>query len=309
MKDQSGMLNGVYAAVLTPQNRDRSIDDAKYAEHCLWLLQNGCDGLAVMGTTGEANSFSLPERMAAVEGLVRSGVPSDRFMVGTGCCATPDSTELTRHALDLGAGGVLMLPPFYYKQVDDNGIFDSIAGVVDAIGDDRLRIYLYHFPKMAGVGFSDSVVAKLIDRYPGIIAGMKDSSGDWEHMKRLSVNHPRFAVFAGNERYLLDILNVGGAGCISAGTNISCQQAQSVFSEWKTEQAAQAAIAQEKLTSIRMALEKFPFVAGLKQLFAAKTNDDSWLFMRPPNTRLGREDARAIVQQYESAASAENHAN
>jgi 4-hydroxy-tetrahydrodipicolinate synthase len=298
--DERGLPDGVYSAVLTPMDAQLAVDSRKYADHCRWLLANGCDGLAVMGTTGEANSFTVQERLKAIEDLVAAGISAGRLMVGTGCCAVPDTIELTRHALGLGAGGVLMLPPFYYKQVSDEGIFSSIATVVETVGDDRLKIFLYHFPRMTGIPFSDSVLERLIAAFPGTIAGMKDSGGDWEHMRRLCERFPGFRMFAGTERYLLNILDAGGAGCISASTNVSCPQAQEVYQAWRTENAAAAAEAQARLSEVRGALEVHPFVPGLKQVMAQRTGDEGWMHMRPPNVPLDEASAASLMDSLQT---------
>ena len=287
---------GVYAAVLTPQNDDLTIDSRRFAAHCAWLLDNGCDGLAIMGTTGEANSFGVSERIAALDALVDSGIAPEKLMVGTGCCAIPDTAELTSHALSVGAGGVLMLPPFYYKQARDEGIFRAFAQVIEKVNDQRLCVILYHFPKMTGVPFSDSVVERLISAYPSTIAGMKDSSGDWEHMERLCGRFPGFRMYAGTEKYLLDILKVGGAGCISASTNLTCRQAGDVFSQWQAEEFADAESAQVRLTEFRSIIEKYPFIAGLKQAMATLTGDAGWSNMRPPNVPLDPREAKTVLE-------------
>jgi 4-hydroxy-tetrahydrodipicolinate synthase len=291
----SKLPRGVYAAVLTPQREDLTIDTARFAAHCSWLLDNGCDGLAIMGTTGEANSFTVGERIAALDGIVEAGVPPDKLMVGTGCCAIPDTVELTRHALGVGAGGVLMLPPFYYKQPDDEGVFRAFARTIETVNDDRLCVILYHFPKMTGVPFSDSVVERLIGAYPEVVAGMKDSSGDWEHMERLCRQFPDFRMYAGTEKYLLSILKIGGAGCISASTNLTCPQAGLVYRQWLSGGIADAENTQAGLTELRSTLEKYPFVSGLKHAMATLSGDGGWRNMRPPNVPLDTERAEAVT--------------
>ena len=293
---QTTLPIGVYAAVLTPQTDELSIDSPRFAAHCFWLLENGCDGLAIMGTTGEANSFTVAERIAALDGIVEAGVPPERLMVGTGCCAIPDTVELTRHALKVGAGGVLMLPPFYYKQTDDEGVFQSFARVIETVNDDRLCVILYHFPRMTGVPFSDGVVERLIGAYPGTIAGMKDSSGDWKHMEELCRRFPDFRMFAGTERYLLPILNVGGAGCISASTNLTCPRAGQVYRQWRSGAPADAENTQTELTEFRSTLERYPFVSGLKHAMATLSGDNGWKNMRPPNVPLDPVRAREVEE-------------
>ena len=184
-------ISGVLAAVLTPLNADLSPDLDRLLRHCRWLIDNGCDGLAVLGTTGEANSFSVDERIAILDGLAEAGIPGDRLLPGTGCCALTDSVSLTRRAVELGAAGVLMLPPFYYKDVSDAGLFATFAEIIERVGDSRLRIYLYHFPRMSAVPFSHALIEDLLKRYPDTVAGMKDSSGDLANMAGAARAFPR----------------------------------------------------------------------------------------------------------------------
>ena len=284
---------GVFAAVLTPQKKDLSVDAIRFVEHCNWLLNNGCDGIAVMGTTGEANSFSVSERIQALDGLIHGGIAPDRLLVGTGCCSIPDTVELTKHALTHNVGGILMLPPFYYKQIEDDGMCRWFGEVINKVSQGQLHICLYHFPKMTGVPFSDSAVDRLIREFPDTIIGMKDSSGDWEHMKRLCERFPEFRMYAGTEKYLLDILEIGGAGCISASANITCRLAGEVYLKWKTEDAVDA---QKRLTDLRILLEGYPFVPGLKQIMKELCGTSEWLHMRPPNVPLHEQTAGAIVE-------------
>ena len=187
------MLNtfrGVFAAALTPLKSDLSVDDERLVSHCRWLLKNGCNGLAVLGTTGEANSFSVFERIKILETLNDGGIPGEALMPGTGSCSFTDTVELTRRAVELGAGGILMLPPFYYKEVSDEGLFASYSEVVERISDERLKIYLYHHPEMSGVSISLNLIERLLKRYPNTIMGIKDSSGDFKNMTKLVQKFP-----------------------------------------------------------------------------------------------------------------------
>ncbi len=287
----SSLPDGVFAANLTPQKSDMAIDDQRLVDHCRWLLANGCDGLAPMGTTGEANSFTVKERMALLETLIRGDIPPANLLVGTGCCAFPDTVELTKHALACGIGGVLVLPPFYYKQVSDDGILKVFDTIINQVGSDKLRIYLYHFPQMSGVPFSNMAIERLLTEFPTIIAGMKDSSGNWANMLRICQQFPDFRVYAGTERYLLDILKCGGAGCISATTNVTCPLAGQVFSVWQTPEALEL---QSYLTHCREALEAFPFIPALKQILADHTGRQDWLNMRPPHIPLNAANIKSL---------------
>lgn len=288
--------NGVFAAALTPLRDDLSIDHEAFAEHCHWLLANGCHGAAPMGTTGEANSFSVAERLEALERLIGAAVPPARLLVGTGCCAIPDTVALTRHAVALGAGGVLALPPFYYKNVSDDGLYAAFDQVIQRVGDRRLKLYLYHFPQMSGVALSHALIVRLVRDYPDTVVGTKDSSGDWNNMKTLCETLPRFRVYAGTERYLLPILRVGGAGCISATTNVTCRLAGQVYAQ-RTSPDADAL--QGRLTAARDAIEQHPAIPALKRLTAERTGRSSWLNLRPPHRPLGEERSMALKAELE----------
>jgi 4-hydroxy-tetrahydrodipicolinate synthase len=199
-----------------------------------------------------------------------------------------------------GVGGVLMLPPFYYKQISDDGIFATFEYIIQQISDEHLKVYLYHFPKMTGVPFSNAVVERLIRTYPDTVVGMKDSSGDWEHMKFLCENFPGFHVYAGTEKFLLDILLIGGAGCISASTNVTCKIAGEVFTAWKHHEHEAAKKLQKRLTELRMTIEQYSFVSGLKHIMANFTRQEDWLNMRPPNVPLKNKETQDLEENLES---------
>ncbi|MCG6872805.1 MAG: dihydrodipicolinate synthase family protein [Gammaproteobacteria bacterium] len=294
--------DGVFAAALTPLHPDRSIDHPRFAEHCRWLLANGCDGLAPMGTTGEANSFTVTERMQALDTLVEAGIPAHRLLVGTGCCAVPDTIALTRHAVEHGVGGTLLLPPFYYKNVSDDGLFAAFDQVIQAVGAARLRIYLYHFPQMSGVPIGQELIARLRQAYPDTLAGMKDSSGDFEYMRANLQAFPGFRVFAGTERYLLATLRAGGPGCISATTNVTAPLAGQVFARrgWPDADGLQ-----EQLTALRMTLEAFPPIPALKALAARRTGHADWRTVRPPQVPLAAARLDELVEKLASLAGAD----
>jgi 4-hydroxy-tetrahydrodipicolinate synthase len=291
--DTTPLPDGVYAASLTPQRDDLSIDIDAFVAHLQWLLGNGCDGLALFGTTGEANSFSVAERMAALEAVLDAGLPADRLLVGTGCCALSDSVALTRHAVAHGIGSVLMLPPFYYKNVSDDGVFAVFDRVIQQVGAADWQIYLYHFPAMTAVPFSHGLVARLRAAYPDVIAGMKDSSGDWRQMQRMIAAFPGFRVFAGTERYLLDILEAGGAGCITATANVTCPLAGAIFTHWRAEDMRPA---QHQLTALRAAIEAYPAIPALKRILAEQTGRPAWRTLRPPLAALDEADAADLLE-------------
>jgi 4-hydroxy-tetrahydrodipicolinate synthase len=276
-------VRGVFVPALTPFHPDLSVDTERFVAHCRGLIDDGADGLAVFGTTSEANSLSVPERMEALDRLIDSGIATECLMPGTGCCALPDTVALTRHAVLHGCMGVLLLPPFYYKGVGDDGLFASVAEVIARVADSRLRIYLYHIPPMAGVGFSLPLIERLLKSFPGTVIGLKDSSGDWNNTRALLQAFPGFEVFPGSETYLLDALRLGGAGCISATANVNVAAMRALLQTWRSPAADPM---QQRLTSVRAAIQKFPMVAANKAILARRQSAPAWTTVRPPLVAL-----------------------
>lgn len=284
---------GVYAAALTPLDADLRPDPQASAAHCRWLMSHGCDGIGLLGTTGEANSFSVGERIDLIEGVVAAGVAGDRLIVGTGCCALPDTVKLTRAALEVGAADVLVLPPFYYKGVSDDGLFAAFASLIEEIGDTRLRVHLYHFPAMTGIGLGLDLVVQLHKAYPQTVVGLKDSSGDWSGMKALLDALPGFGLFAGTEEYLLPCLRAGGAGTISATANLTSMLCGQVFEAWREDRPNATAL-QDELAAARQMLEGYPTVPALKEIMARHTGQSGWRRLRPPLASLENDPASAL---------------
>jgi 4-hydroxy-tetrahydrodipicolinate synthase len=293
MTTPTTLPRGVFAAALTPLDPSLAPDHDAFIRHATSLLDNGCDGLAVLGSTGEANSLSLDRRLALIE-TAGARLPRDRLLIGTGACAVADAITLTRASLDAGVDNVLVLPPFYYRPVGDDGVFAYFARLIDAVGTDRLRVFLYNFPQLTGFTFSAGLIRRLHDRFGPVIAGMKDSSGDWESMRSLCAVVPDFALYAGTERYLLDILDLGGAGCITATANVTCGHCQSVFQAWQSGDRAEAERRQARLTEIRLSMQQLPLVPLQKAILQRRTEDDIWLRMLPPFAPLADEQEDAV---------------
>jgi 4-hydroxy-tetrahydrodipicolinate synthase len=275
---------GVLSPVLTPFNEDLSPNADLLIRQCRWLV--ACNvGLAFFGTNSEANSLSLDERLSLLEALVEAGLPTDRMMPGTGCCALPDTVALTKRAVELGCGGVLMLPPFYYKGLSDEGLFRAYARVIEQVADDRLRIYLYHIPPVAQVPITLSLIDMLLKEFPGIIAGIKDSSGDWDNTKAMLERfQPHgFDVFAGSETFLLDTLRGGGAGCISATANVNPRAIAHLAETWQQDDANQQ---QAGLNRVRMIFQRLPMIAAMKAAVAHYSGISTWSTLRPPLVEL-----------------------
>ena len=286
-------LRGALAPVVTPFGVDLRPDAARLARHCGHLVEHNV-GLAVFGTNSEANSMSVPEKLALLDALVEAGLPPGRMMPGTGCCAFPDTVELTRRAMHHGCAGVLMLPPFYYKGVSDDGLFASYAEVIERVGDARLRIYLYHIPPVSQVPLSPALIERLLARYPGVIAGIKDSSGDWNNTRVLleRFQSPTFDVFSGSETFLLATLRAGGAGCISAMANVNSGPIAALAATGA--HGVDAERQQSALDRMRAVFQRFPMIPALKAALADTCGDDAWTTVRPPLVPLTAEQRTGL---------------
>ena len=289
----SPRIKGVLSPVVTPFKADLSPDTERYIAQCRWLLTQNC-GLAVFGTNSEANSLSVNERIALLDALLAADLDPTRMMPGTGCCALTDTVRLTEHAVKAGCAGVLMLPPFYYKDVTEDGLFRSFSEVIQRVGDSRLRIYLYHIPPVAVVGITRGLVERLLKAYPGTIAGMKDSSGDWNNTKMMldAFAKSGFDVFAGSESFLLANMRNGGAGCISATANVNPGPIDKLYREW---QNADADAQQEALNAVRKAVGQYVMIPALKAVVAHYANDAVWRTVRPPLVELTADQTRKVI--------------
>ena len=292
--DKNDLMNGVLAPVITPFDDNLEPDAHRLAQHCRWLLDNNV-GLALFGTNSEANSMSSEEKIALLEQLVDEGLPSERMMPGTGCCALPDSVALTRKAVELGCGGVLMLPPFYYKNVSDDGLYRSFAEIIERVGDERLRIYLYHIPPIAQVGITLPLIERLLKDYPGIVVGIKDSSGDWNNTKSMldQFGTELFNVFPGSETFLLQGLRHGGAGCISATANVNPAAISRLAATWQRDDAD---LQQEELDRIRAIFQGYVMIPAMKAAVAHYSDSPGWVRVRPPLDPFTEEQSKSLVE-------------
>ena len=324
-------IRGVLAPVVTPFKTDLAPDSQRFIAHCKWLLSQNC-GLAVFGTNSEANSLSMEERATLLDELVAAGVDPSRMMPGTGCCSIMETVKLTKQAVGNGCAGVLMLPPFYYKDVSEEGLYRYFSEVVQRVGDARLKIYLYHIPPVAVVGITTGLVERLLAAYPNAIAGMKDSSGDWNNTQTFldAFAKSGFNVFVGSESFLLANLRNDGVGTISATANVNPAAIHSVFAEATTRQEAGSASGprrttgkykggklpsslksqgdepagldleslQARLNVVRevFSSRKFPsMIAALKQAIAIYADDPAWRTVRPPLVELTPEQTKTLA--------------
>ena len=281
----SQRMSGVLSPVVTPFSGDLSPDADRLARQCQWLLSQNV-GLAIFGTNSEANSLSVDEKIDLMDALVDAGVDPARMMPGTGCCALTDSVRMTAHAAILGCGGTLMLPPFYYKGVSDDGLYASYAEVIQRVGNDALQIYLYHIPPIAQVGLSVDLIDRLVKDFPDTVVGIKDSSGDWNNLHNLLTNFPSISIFAGTEKFLVPGLRLGGAGIISAMANVIPGTLRHLYDNWLSENADTL---QEDANHTRSVLSAYPTIPALKGVVSHQRQDEAWRTVRPPLVALSDE--------------------
>lgn len=277
-------MSGVFAPVITPFTPNLAPDPDRLIRHCRWLLANDV-GLAVFGTNSEGNSLSVDERIGLLDALVDSGLDATRMMPGTGCSAFTDTVRLTVHAVKRGCGGALMLPPFFYKNVSDEGVYRTYSEVIQRVGDARLRVFLYHIPQFSMVPISVAVTERLLAAYPQQVAGMKDSSGDWSNTAAFleAFAADGFQVFPAAETMLLRGLPLRAAGCISATANVNPGPIADLYRTWNKPGADAK---QAKLDTIRGIFARFPMIPGLKAAVAHFSRDPDWRTVRPPLTPL-----------------------
>jgi 4-hydroxy-tetrahydrodipicolinate synthase len=297
----SKRLTGVIAAVATPLAEDGGIDCDRLIAHCGRLLRIGCDGINLLGTTGETVSFSAEQRLQAMEAVAGSGLPLDRFMVGTGAAALVDAVRLTARARDLGFAGALLLPPFYYKGIHPDGLVRYVESVIARVGD-GLRLYLYNFPQLSGVPYTAEVVERLHGEHPGQVLGLKDSSGDLAYAAGLASRLPEFDVFPSSEAALAEAAERHFAGCISATLNVN---APMVGRFWSAPAARDAAGSLAAATEIRTALASVTLVPAVKWALADLLGDPAWSRLMPPLRGLTAEETRKLTAALQSTRYAE----
>jgi 4-hydroxy-tetrahydrodipicolinate synthase len=278
----------LFVPAITPFAADLSVDTARFVAICRRLLDDGADGLAVFGTTSEANSLSVAERMTALDALVKAGIDPARLIPGTGCAALPDTVALTRHATGLGCRGVLMLPPFYYKPLSDEAVFTAYAAVIEAVPD--VALYLYHIPQISGVALSLPMIGRLVETFPGTVRGLKDSSGKWENTAAVIAAFPEIEIYSASESLIPANVAAGGAGCISASANVNAAGIMRLIRALGTDGEA-AALAQ--VSAVRAACEALPLIPGVKAIVAERMGDAGYARLRPPLLPLNEDQKRA----------------
>lgn len=280
-------ISGVFCAAATPVLASGEPDHAAFAVHAGALLEEGCDGIALLGTTGEANSFSIAQRQELLDRVIASGIDPKRLMPGTSQTNVADSVALTRHAVAAGVAASVVLPPFYYKGVSDEGLFRFYAELIEGVGSNDLRIVLYHIPPIAQVGLSPELVGRLLESFPGIVVGIKDSSGKLESMQGFAAAFKNFSVLSGADPFMLPLLRSGGAGCITSSSNLIAHHLRVVFDNWHdAARAAEVDHAQSRIEAWRNLSNAYVQLPTIKAMLARRRNHPGWARVRPPLVAL-----------------------
>lgn len=276
-------LHGVVTPLLTPYNDDLSVATDLYLDHAHACLENGAHYLSPFGTTSEALSHSVRERMQVLELLIDSGVARPgQLLPGTGLCSLEETITLCRHAVDVGCAAVMTLPPFFFVNATDEGLYRYFSLLIEGIGSDAPRICLYHIPQMAGIGISPALAARLAQAFPGIVVAYKDSSGDWENTRAVINAAPGISVFPGSESLMCAAMRIGGGGCISASCNSNVAAIRALHDIAASGDWAAAAETQRSVDRHREAIQAAGLIPALKSLKAHQTGDRRWLTLRPP---------------------------
>ncbi len=288
-------LRGVIAPLLTPFDNDLSIATDLYVGHAHWLFEQGCVAIAPFGTTGEALSVGIDERIAAIRALMDSGIDPSRMIPGTGLTSIADTARLSRACLDFGCNAVMTLPPFYFKAVTDEGLYEYFARLIAAIGDNA-RLFLYHIPPIAVVGISPALARRLHTEFPAQVVGIKDSSGDWDNTRAL-LDIDGLIVYPGSELPLLDALALGAPGCISATANTNAAPIARVIELYGQGDESSARSMHEKVRDYRLAIQEAAPIPAQKRLLAMASGDERWANVRPPLIAMSPDAGRELAER------------
>jgi len=289
----------LFVPAITPFNADLSVDVERFVDHAKSLIGGGAHGLAPFGTTSEANSLSVAERMAALNALIDAGIDPAQLIPGTGCCAAADTIALSTHATARGCRGVLMLPPFFYKGVSDAGVYEAYAQIINAVGPD-LRVYLYHIPQMSGVAITLPMIARLIGSFGAQIAGLKDSSGDWDNTAAVIEAFPQIDTYSASEAMIPQNVAAGGAGCISASLNVNPVGIRALLDGLNGPDHADL---YAQVSAVRSIFEALPLIPAIKAAVAAQRSDPGFAIVRPPLMATGTDHSTAIADAVRVAGS------
>lgn len=292
---EAAPIRGLWCATLTPISPEGAIDHARMAAHVRALFAQGVDGVAPFGTTGEGPSFSVAERRAGLDALLASGIPAAQLVPGTGCAAFADTVALTRHAIQAGCARCLVLPPFFFKDLADEAVYGYFAALIDAVADPRLSLYLYHIPLFSGVPIRAGVVAQLAADFPRVVAGVKDSGGDFAHTKALLAAVPQLAILVGHEPHLPELMRAGGSGTICGVANLFPRLVKPLLAPSVTKAD------EDRIAAFIEVVFRFPFLPAFKVIRAAQTNDAAWRTLRPPFFALNERDRARLLEALAAA--------
>ena len=294
--DKAFAIRGLWCALLTPLDGKGNVDGARLARHARELMAQGIDGVAPFGTTGEGQSFSQREREAGLASLIEGGVAPQKIVAGTGAASLTETIALTRHAVQAGSAACLVLPPFFFKEISDDGLYAWYARLIEGVGDSRLRVLLYHIPQVSGIPFSIDLVARLARDFPGIVAGVKDSAGEWENTQRLLQRVPGLAIFVGHEPHLPRLLQAGGAGTICGVANVRPALVKALMQPKASEDDIARVV-----EFIEIAFRQ-PFLPAFKAIVAERTGDPGWLAVRAPLVPLDAGQRQTLHQALQRSA-------
>lgn len=293
-------IQGVHCAAATPVTPDGKPNLELFTEHCKCLLDEGCHGIAMLGTTGEANSFGIRDRQALLDAAIDGGVPANTLLPGTSSPSVADTLELTRHALAAGAKGVVLLPPYYYKGVSDEGLYRFYSRVIEGVGSDAMRMVFYHIPQVTQIPISHDLIERLMTAFPGIVCAIKDSSGDLDNMKAMIERFPDLAVLSGADPLMLPLLQMGGAGCITATSNLRSDALRVVWDGWKDPaKADEVAAAQDRINGWRTLTNRYVQLPTVKTMLAQSRRDLGWLNLMPPLVELTEAEQQDVWAEME----------
>jgi 4-hydroxy-tetrahydrodipicolinate synthase len=300
-------ISGVFCASATPVLEDGTPDHAAFATHAKALLAEGCDGIALLGTTGEANSFSISQRQGLLDKVIEAGIDPQRLLPGTSQTNVADTVTLMRHAVEAGVKATVVLPPFYYKGVSDEGLFRFYAEAIEGVGRDDLRVVLYHIPPIAQVGLSVELVGRLLEAFPGVVVGIKDSSGKLESMQQFASTFQDFSVLAGADPFMLPLLKSGGAGCITSSSNLIGKHLRVVFDHFfDPAQAEKVEAAQARINAWRDLSNAYVQLPTIKAMLAKRRNHPGWTRVRPPLVELTQAEISNVWNKMAELEAQEN---
>ena len=287
MESRTFHIHGLWCATLTPVAADGAIDHTRFADHVRWLFTQGVEGIAPFGTTGEGQSFSVEERRTGLDRLLADGIAGQRIVAGTGCASLAETVALTRHAVAGGCTGCLVLPPFFWKGVTDDGLYAWYSRVIERVADARLRVFLYHLPQVSSVPLSVDLVARLAAAFPGVVVGVKDSEGNWEHTSALLARVPELTILIGHEPHLPRLMRAGGAGTICGVANTQPALVRALLAPGATAED------ERRIAQFIEIAFRHPFLAGFKSMVADRLRDPSWRNVREPLVALN--DAQRVA--------------